>query len=1061
MPAPPRSAAEKPAARSSPSATNQKIGANSPAVDAAPAAAPEGKRHEVVGLVTLAFAALSGLALASYDARGGRDWVGPAGAAVAEGLVAVLGTASVLVPIALLVQSVQFFRRTVQPVRPLRVLGTAAIVVTIATALHLALGERPLLGHLAAGGLLGVSTGETLRAILGTAGAHLVVLTALLVALVVRTRLSVVAFAKGAGRAGAKTGHLAKEGVVTVARAWHKARVEDDASDDLANSPRIVSAEDRVEHALSGVLDTHDEGLASLDAAADEGDAPVEHSPARAPIAPADASPSALFAEAHEIEPSPRVRAAVPAVLALDDAFASPSPEVAAPVELSVKKRPTRKRPTADAPAADPSHATAASPAAPAIENNTPPLASLPPIVIAPSMQAATPPPAIAATDPARLAERESALLMDLPASESPAKDGEPDVSSGEAPSPKRRSARRATRAVVVEGDPLPPAAVAPIDASPATPPPLPRVAPSPTPRSPVAAKPTQAQATPPATQPPKSVPPPAVKAEEPARAPLDPLPIVSHEEEIAAALETPPEPTTPQPRTAMLAPADYTFPATGLLTAAPRDGITVDEGALRAQAERLVKTLKDYQIEGEIAEIHPGPVVTTFEFVPTAGTKLARIAARSDDIAMSLAVNKVRIVAPIPGKGRVGFEIPNASRKTVFFRELVETEAFNKLGGALPVALGKDVVGAPFFSDLASMPHLIVAGATGQGKSVGLNVMLCSMLYKRTPEDVRMLMIDPKMVELAVYDGIPHMLLPVVTDMKKAALALRWVVDEMERRYTLFAQTGSRNIVSYNERVAKSLETGVPLKGLAGPVRTKKTGTTTDVSKSPDAAPDSAPADPKRLPYIVVVVDEFADLMMVAGKEVEAAVARLAQKARAAGIHVILATQRPSVDVITGMIKANFPSRVGFKVTSKVDSRTILDQQGAENLLGKGDMLILPPGSSDLRRVHCAFVSEDEVQAITDHWRNQGTPTYDDEILRPREEEEENAGDEPEIKVPAEKYEKAVALVLSSRRCSVSWIQRQLAIGYNVAARIVERMERDGIVSAPRGPGKDREVLG
>jgi S-DNA-T family DNA segregation ATPase FtsK/SpoIIIE len=427
----------------------------------------------------------------------------------------------------------------------------------------------------------------------------------------------------------------------------------------------------------------------------------------------------------------------------------------------------------------------------------------------------------------------------------------------------------------------------------------------------------------------------------------------------------------------------------------------------------------------------------------------------------MSLAVHKVRIVAPIPGKGRVGFEIPNPSRKTVFFRELVDTEAFNKLGGALPVALGKDVVGAPFFSDLAKMPHLIVAGATGQGKSVGLNVMLCSMLYKRTPEEVRMLMIDPKMVELAVYDGIPHMLLPVVTDMKKAAIALRWVVDEMERRYSLFAQTGSRNIISYNERVTKALHDGVPMKGHNGPVRTKHNGTTTDVSKNPDAVPDAAEPAPTALPYIVVVVDEFADLMMVAGKEVEAAVARLAQKARAAGIHVILATQRPSVDVITGMIKANFPSRVGFKVTSKVDSRTILDQQGAENLLGMGDMLILPPGSSDLRRVHCAFVSEDEVQAITDHWRKQGTPTYDEEILRPRDEDEENAGEEPEIKVPMEKYEKAIALVLSSRRCSVSWIQRQLAIGYNVAARIVERMEREGIVSAPKGPGKDREVLG
>jgi S-DNA-T family DNA segregation ATPase FtsK/SpoIIIE len=324
--------------------------------------------------------------------------------------------------------------------------------------------------------------------------------------------------------------------------------------------------------------------------------------------------------------------------------------------------------------------------------------------------------------------------------------------------------------------------------------------------------------------------------------------------------------------------------------------------------------------------------------------------------------------------------------------------------------------VGAPFFADLAAMPHLSVAGATGAGKSVGLNVMLTSLLYKRGPEDVRLLMIDPKMVELAVYDNIPHMLLPVVTDMKKASLALRWVVDEMERRYTLFAQTGARNITTYNERVARALAEGKTLKGLAGPVRTKVTGTTMEIKPATDEAGAPVPAPvhddeprPARLPYILVVVDEFADLMMVAGKEVEAAVARLAQKARAAGIHVILATQRPSVDVITGVIKANFPSRIAFKVSQKVDSRTILDQQGAEHLLGRGDMLILPPGSCDLRRVHCAFVSEDEVQAVADHWRNQGTPTYDEDILRPRDEDEEGGGDEPEIKVPMDKDRKSV----------------------------------------------------
>jgi S-DNA-T family DNA segregation ATPase FtsK/SpoIIIE len=509
----------------------------------------------------------------------------------------------------------------------------------------------------------------------------------------------------------------------------------------------------------------------------------------------------------------------------------------------------------------------------------------------------------------------------------------------------------------------------------------------------------------------------------------------------------------------------DFVLPPTTLLDAPKAQAVEIDEKGLRENAARLVEKLAAYGVQGRVDEIHPGPVVTTFEFVPTAGTKLARIAARSDDIAMSLAVNKVRIVAPIPGKGRVGFEIPNGARKTVYFRELVETEAFNKLGGALPVALGKDVVGAPFFSDLAKMPHLIVAGATGQGKSVGLNVMLCSMLYKRTPEEVRMLMIDPKMVELAVYDGIPHMLLPVVTDMKKAALALRWVVDEMERRYSLFAQTGSRNIVSYNERVTKALHDGVPLKGASGPVRTKHTGTTTDVSKSPDSAPDAAAPDPTTLPYIVVVVDEFADLMMVAGKEVEAAVARLAQKARAAGIHVILATQRPSVDVITGMIKANFPARIAFKVSQREDSKTILGRNGAEHLLGHGDMLMIPPGAADLKRVHCAYISEEEVQAVCDHLRAQGQPVYDENIVKPRDEEDGEGGMPAESSSAAggegDLYDRAVAIVATAGYCSISHLQRQLNLGYNRAAKLVEKMEKDGVVGPSNGKaGGRREVL-
>jgi S-DNA-T family DNA segregation ATPase FtsK/SpoIIIE len=676
---------------------------------------------------------------------------------------------------------------------------------------------------------------------------------------------------------------------------------------------------------------------------------------------------------------------------------------------------------------------------------------------VAALLATASPTPSAA---PSVAARRRAAPSVSAVAPLAPSAPVPPDATVGDATPagpPARRSARRGGRktgAPEAAHAPEPKPTALPVDgarvAPPGEPPPLP---------SPSAAEPRPADDA-------------DREAEEPTTAAApESLQIVSHDAEIEAARRVAPplSPELPPPSSAARsvrpdarAERVVEMPGIALLAPASRDGVQFDEAQLRAAADRLIKTLRDYTIDGRVVEIHPGPVVTTYEFVPAAGTKLSKIARLSDDIAMSLEANKVRIVAPIPGKGRVGFEIPNVKRQTVLLRELIETEAFGSLAGALPVAFGKDVVGAPFFADLATMPHLIVAGATGAGKSVGLNVMLTSLLYKRGPEDVRLLMIDPKMVELAVYDGIPHMLLPVVTDMKKASLALRWVVDEMERRYTLFAQTGSRNITSYNERVARALAEGKTMKGLAGSVRTKETGTTMEVpAEGVDAATADEPPRPKRLPYILVVVDEFADLMMVAGKDVESAVARLAQKARAAGIHVILATQRPSVDVITGVIKANFPSRVAFKVSQKVDSRTILDQQGAEHLLGRGDMLILPPGSSDLRRVHCAFVSEDEVQAVADHWRKQGAPTYDEDILRPRDDDDAGGADEPEIRVPMEKYEKAVALVLSSRRCSVSWVQRQLAVGYNVAARMVEKMERDGIVGQPKGPGKDREVLG
>jgi S-DNA-T family DNA segregation ATPase FtsK/SpoIIIE len=481
---------------------------------------------------------------------------------------------------------------------------------------------------------------------------------------------------------------------------------------------------------------------------------------------------------------------------------------------------------------------------------------------------------------------------------------------------------------------------------------------------------------------------------------------------------------------------------------------LAIDREKLLANATKLVETLAHYGVEGKVEDILPGPTVTTYEVSPAAGTKVSKVAGLADDLALALA-RKVRIVAPIPGKNRIGFELPNDRRVKVLLRDLIEDGRFQSLDVPLPVVLGRDILGNPVYADLASMPHVIVAGATGAGKSVGLNVMLLSLLYRRTPDQLRMLMVDPKVVELAPFDRIPHMLLPVVTDMKQAATALKWAVDEMERRYQLFADAGTKNIATYTGWVDR-----------VGRGEARNPNARVVVAKDHNGLPDVIPAEkgtdegeaplPERLPWIVIVVDEFADLMMQQGKEVEAAVARLAQKARAAGMHVILATQRPSTDVITGTIKANFPTRIAYRVAQKVDSRTILDEQGAEHLLGMGDLLIKLNGTGEIKRVQCPWVSEEEVQRVTDYLRTLGEPVYDDSILRPRDD------DAPEDEGDAEQdplYDDAVRVVADTRRCSTSWLQRKLALGYNRAARIVEMMEKRGLVGPANG-AKDREVL-
>lgn len=477
-------------------------------------------------------------------------------------------------------------------------------------------------------------------------------------------------------------------------------------------------------------------------------------------------------------------------------------------------------------------------------------------------------------------------------------------------------------------------------------------------------------------------------------------------------------------------------------------------EETLNVLSRQVELKLKDFRIDAQVVGVFPGPVVTRFEMEPAAGVRGSQISNLDKDIARGLSVVSVRVVDVIPGKNVIGLEIPNANREIVYLSEILRSDKYDAQKSPLALALGKDIGGRPHVVDLAKMPHLLVAGTTGSGKSVALNAMVLSLLYKASARDVRMIMIDPKMLELSVYEGIPHLLAPVVTDMKEAANALRWCVAEMERRYRLMAATGVRNLAGFNKKVREAEDAGQPL---------------LDPLFRPDASQPEVRAQPLQpLPYIVVIIDEFADMMMIVGKKVEELIARLAQKARAAGVHLILATQRPSVDVITGLIKANIPTRIAFQVSSKIDSRTILDQSGAETLLGHGDMLYLPPGTATPERVHGAFVDDHEVHRVVEWLRAQGRPEYIVGVL----EEVQTTGDGKvigETGLPEELsegnadydelYDQAVRIVTESRRASISGVQRRLKIGYNRAARLIELMESQGIVSAPEHNG-NRTVL-
>ncbi|MDR0716509.1 MAG: DNA translocase FtsK [Azoarcus sp.] len=524
---------------------------------------------------------------------------------------------------------------------------------------------------------------------------------------------------------------------------------------------------------------------------------------------------------------------------------------------------------------------------------------------------------------------------------------------------------------------------------------------------------------------------------------------------------QTPPAPLHIEPGTAdaprslraakerqqkLFADASAPLPSLNLLDVAANNGELPSAESL-AFTSRLIETkLADFGVEVKVLAAYPGPVITRFEIEPAVGVKGAQVVNLGKDLARALSLVSIRVVETVPGKSCMALELPNARRQTVRLAEILGSKAYNDMHAVLTVALGKDISGQPVIADLAKMPHLLVAGTTGSGKSVGINAMILSLLYKSSPEQVRLIMVDPKMLELSIYEGIPHLLAPVVTDMKHAANALNWCVGEMDKRYKLMATFGVRNLAGFNKAALDARKSGAPL--------------VNPFSITPE---NPEPLDP--LPYIVVVVDELADMMMVVGKKVEELIARLAQKARAAGIHLILATQRPSVDVITGLIKANVPTRIAFQVSSKIDSRTILDQMGAETLLGMGDMLYLAPGTGLPVRVHGAFVADGEVHNVVEHLKKTGQPDYVEGILSPAIDEADDfvmdgesggGGDGGESD---DLYDKAIDIVIKTRRASISLVQRHLRVGYNRAARLLERMERDGVVS-PMGNNGNRDVL-
>ncbi len=990
-------------------------------------------RRALVGVFVLAVSLIALLSVATFDAHdrvgpGFRNMVGPMGHLIAESLRGLLGVCAYLIPGCGLYAAMVIFVGNRERRRLPQVVALVLLTLSMSVLAQLMFAGEPGWAH-PPGGAVGAGLGGVLQGLFSTVGTVILVTAVSVAALIVGTQYTFLKLCALAWAGLCVLGRQVRDAGVAFVEAQKEAYKR--------RQERLVQ-EKQEEAAFLAQLEADEEELAGAERDATEAEEAEAEAMAEEAVRLAREQEKAQFQAAK--------KAAKEAKEAAREARAREKEKPAEAAAAVAAGFLADRRP---APGADPAWASFLAPAP-----------------IAPSANAAP-------SEPPRKRERKQPNIVTAPA-----------VSNSVPPVPASAVA-------------TPVAAAEPLAASQPSMPPAPAPAPAP---AAAAAPAADASAIIPA--PPSAL----------ARTPLIVEP------------KAPPKPTAPKKHTEQFefvgGRKSFSLPPLDVLEADKKERSELDKDAFLVTAEKLRAKLADFGIQGEVVEIRPGPVVTMYEFLPGPGIKVSKIAALADDLAMAMEAMRVRIVAPIPGKGVVGIEVPNRDRETVFLKEIAEQDAFQKSASRLTMCVGKDIEGMPYVLDLAKAPHLLIAGTTGSGKSVAVNSMIMSILLKSTPEEVRFIMVDPKMLELSVYEGIPHLLLPVVTDPKKAALALRWAVEEMERRYQLLSEAGVRNIAGFNklvestatevkataEKAAAEKKSAKAKKVLVVDVTQDEAASASDAAATssegpgvaapkddledmreavasepePDEARDEAEdnealeakedgespvaeaAEPEKkeltkLPYIVVIIDELADLMMVASREVETYVARLAQMARAAGIHLMVATQRPSTDVVTGVIKANFPTRISFMLRSKPDSMTILGTVGAEALLGMGDMLIMPPTSAHLQRVHGAYVSETEIKRAVDHLKSQGKPVFDESILKPRDEDVEGGGEDDDLS--DELYDQALATVSEMRAVSISMLQRKMRIGYNRAARMIERMERDGVVG-PADGAKPREVL-